>query len=62
MLLGATAKAMGDTVRVIEIVSYALIILIGLRLLWVKGRAFLRSAAAAPTIIMRTIMRMTHSS
>ncbi|MEI9803595.1 MAG: nickel/cobalt transporter [Pseudolabrys sp.] len=39
--LGATAKAMGDTVRVIEIVSYALIILIGLRLFWVKGRAFL---------------------
>jgi nickel/cobalt exporter len=41
-LLGATAKAMGNTVRVIEIVSYALIMLIGLRLLWVKGRAFLR--------------------
>src|SRR5262245_5120806 len=41
-LLGATAKAMGNTVRVIEIVSYSLIILIGLRLLWVKGRAFLR--------------------
>ena len=41
-MLGATAKAMGDTVRVIEIVSYALILLIGLRLLWVKGRAFLR--------------------
>src|SRR5262249_6015465 len=41
-LLGATAKAMGNTVRVIEIVSYALIVLIGLRLLWVKGRAFLR--------------------
>ena len=34
-LLGATAKAMGDTVRVIEIVSYTLILLIGLRLLWV---------------------------
>ena len=33
---------MGDAVRVIEIVSYALIVLIGLRLLWVKGRAFLR--------------------
>jgi nickel/cobalt exporter len=32
---------MGDTIRVIEIVSYALIMLIGLRLLWVKGRAFL---------------------
>jgi len=41
VLLGATAKIMGDTVRVIEMVSYALIILIGLRLLWVKGRAFL---------------------
>ena len=41
-LLGATAKAMGDTVRVVEIVSYALIVLIGVRLLWVKGRAFLR--------------------
>src|SRR5512135_3288316 len=41
VLLGATAKAMGDTVRVIEIVSYALIIAIGLRLLWVKGSALL---------------------
>lgn len=41
--LGATAKAMGNTVRVIEIVSYALILLIGLRLLWVKGKAFLRA-------------------
>src|SRR6185369_13894515 len=42
VLLGATAKAMGDTVRVIEIVSYGLIVLIGLRLLWVKGRALLK--------------------
>jgi nickel/cobalt exporter len=42
ILLNATAKTMGDTVRVIEIVSYALIILIGLRLLWVKGRAFVQ--------------------
>jgi nickel/cobalt exporter len=42
VLLGATAKAMGNTVRVIEIVSYGLIIMIGLRLLWVKGRAFLK--------------------
>ena len=41
-LLGATAKAMSNTIRVIEIVSYALIMLIGLRLLWVKGGAFLR--------------------
>jgi ABC-type nickel/cobalt efflux system permease component RcnA len=42
-LLGATAKAMGDTVRVIEIVSYTLILLIGLRLLWVKGRALFQA-------------------
>jgi len=42
VLLGATAKVMGNAVRVIEIVSYALIVLIGLRLLWVKGRAFVR--------------------
>jgi nickel/cobalt exporter len=52
VLLGATSKAMGDTVRVIEIVSYALIVLIGLRLFWVKGRAFwhlLRPPAQAHT-------------
>jgi len=47
VLLGATAKAMGNTVRVIEIVSYALIMLIGLRLLWVKGRAFIASLRPA---------------
>jgi nickel/cobalt exporter len=40
VLLGATAKVMGNTVRIVETVSYALIILIGLRLLWVKGRSF----------------------
>jgi nickel/cobalt transporter (NicO) family protein len=39
-LLNATAATMGRTVNVIEIVSYSLIIVIGLRLLWVKGRAF----------------------
>jgi nickel/cobalt transporter (NicO) family protein len=42
-LLGATAKMMGDTVRAIEIASYALIMLLGARLLWVKGRGFLRT-------------------
>ena len=41
VLLNATAKTMGNAVRIIEIVSYALIVLIGLRLLWVKGRALL---------------------
>jgi nickel/cobalt exporter len=40
-LLGATAKAMGETVRYIEITSYALIALLGARLLWVKGRGFI---------------------
>ena len=41
VLLGATAKAIGTTVRLVEITSYALVILIGLRLLYVKGRGFL---------------------
>jgi nickel/cobalt transporter (NicO) family protein len=40
-LLNATAQTMKRTVDVIEIVSYSLIIVIGLRLLWVKGRAFI---------------------
>jgi nickel/cobalt exporter len=56
VLIGATAKAMGDTVHVIETVSYALIVLVGVRLLWVKGRAFLRALQAvrsepAPAIV-----------
>ena len=41
VILGATAKVMGDAVRYIEIVSYALIVAIGLQLLWRKGRAFM---------------------
>ena len=59
-LLGATAKAMGNTVRVIEIVSYALILLIGLRLLWVKGRAFLRRWVAGRAVTQPTIMAIEH--
>jgi nickel/cobalt transporter (NicO) family protein len=39
-LLNASAATMGRAVNIIEIVSYSLIILIGVRLLWVKGRAF----------------------
>jgi len=46
VLIGATAKMMGDTVRVIEIISYALIVLLGARLLWVKGRGFLNALHA----------------
>ncbi|MEI7806120.1 MAG: nickel/cobalt transporter [Hyphomicrobiales bacterium] len=47
-LLGATAKMMGDAVRVIEIVSYSLIALVGARLLWVKGRAFVSAWRGKP--------------
>ena len=43
-LLNATAATMGRAVDVIEIVSYSLIVLIGVRLLWVKGRAFIAAA------------------
>jgi nickel/cobalt exporter len=41
VLLGATAKAIGVTIHIVETVSYVLVILIGLRLLFVKGRGFL---------------------
>ena len=41
VLLGSTAKAIGLTVHLVEIASYALVILIGLRLLYAKGRGFL---------------------
>ena len=47
-LLNATAATMSRAVNMIEMVSYALIVLIGVRLLWVKGRAFDRGAAHAP--------------
>ena len=43
VLLGATAKLMGETLRVIEVVSYGLIVLVGARLLWVKGHELLRA-------------------
>jgi nickel/cobalt exporter len=43
VLLGMTGKMMGDAARLIEIVSYALIVVIGLRLVWVKGVAFVRA-------------------
>ncbi len=54
VLLGATAKMMGDTVRFIETASYALIMAVGARLLWVKGRAFLaalRQQASVSTMV-----------
>jgi nickel/cobalt exporter len=42
-LLGATSRTMCTTDRVIEIASYSLIIAVGARLLWVKGRGFIAS-------------------
>jgi nickel/cobalt exporter len=41
--LNATAKSMNSAVRAIEIISYGLIALVGARLTWVKGRAFIHS-------------------
>jgi len=43
-MLNATAATMKTAVDWIEIVSYALIMLIGLRLVWVKGRAMIAEA------------------
>jgi nickel/cobalt transporter (NicO) family protein len=43
VVLGATAKLMGDTVRVIEIISYGLIVLVGGRLFWIKSHGFMRA-------------------
>jgi nickel/cobalt transporter (NicO) family protein len=40
VLLGATARLISSTVNLIETASYVLIVLIGARLLWVKGRSF----------------------
>ena len=43
-VFNATMSTMCTTERYIEIASYALIALIGLRLLWVKGRGFFNAA------------------
>jgi len=44
VLLDATAGQMCSAERVIEMASYALIALVGARLIWVKGRGFLQAA------------------
>ncbi|ARP99887.1 nickel/cobalt transporter [Pseudorhodoplanes sinuspersici] len=57
VLLGATRRAMDGTVWWIEVVSYGLIAVLGVRLLWVKGRSFLnaigkyRAAEAKPLTV-----------
>src|SRR6185437_6174788 len=43
VLLNATAGQMCSAERVIELVSYALIALVGARLIWVKGRGFMHA-------------------
>ncbi len=40
-ILGTTARTMRQVVNVVELTAYGLIVAIGVRLLWQKGRAFL---------------------
>ncbi|UWU77818.1 nickel transporter [Bradyrhizobium huanghuaihaiense] len=49
-ILNATAKTMCKAEGVIEIASYALIALFGLRLVWVKGRIVLRALQVAQPV------------
>ncbi len=49
-VLNATAKTMCKAEGVIEIASYALIALFGLRLVWVKGRTFVRALQAVQPV------------
>jgi nickel/cobalt exporter len=46
IVLGATAKTMSDTVRVLELGAYALIVAFGLVLSWRKGRVLAEALAA----------------
>lgn len=61
-LLNATAASMNRAVNAIEIVSYSLIVLIGLRLLWVKGRAFFAvlHSLHRPTAVGAAVTPMHH--
>ena len=49
-VLNATARTMCKAEGVIEIASYAMIALFGLRLVWVKGGAFIRALQAAQPV------------
>ena len=49
VLLNATARTMNSTVHVIEIAAYAMVVVIGLRLLWIKGLALARALRGAPS-------------
>ncbi|GLH80150.1 hypothetical protein SSBR45G_50590 [Bradyrhizobium sp. SSBR45G] len=53
VLLNATAATMCSAEKVVEIASYGLIALLGARLVWVKGAAFLRTwQPAAPALAL----------
>src|SRR6201999_403747 len=49
-ILNATAKTMCRAEGAIEIASYGLIALFGLRLVWTKGRTFIRALQAAQPV------------
>ncbi|WP_194477988.1 nickel/cobalt transporter [Bradyrhizobium sp. CCBAU 53338] len=49
-ILNATARTMCKAEGAIEIASYALIALFGLRLVWVKGRTFIRALQATQPV------------
>jgi nickel/cobalt transporter (NicO) family protein len=60
VLLRTTAPTMKAAVDVIEIVSYGLIVCIGLRLLWVKGRALITTARALGRPVASVGAAVTH--
>lgn len=67
LLLGATARTMCSAERVIEIVSYGLIALLGLYLVFTKGRGFLKSLpfsmpGAAPALATAGAPAHDHSA
>jgi nickel/cobalt exporter len=50
LILGATARAMGEAVRILELGAYAIIVLFGLMLAWRKGRALMNAFAARRSV------------
>jgi len=60
VLLRTTAPTIKAAVDVIEIVSYGLIVAIGLRLLWVKGRALIATARALGRPVASVGAAVTH--
>jgi nickel/cobalt exporter len=50
LLLNATAKTMCGAEKMIEILSYALIVVFGARLVWTKGGGFVRALQATPPV------------